>query len=310
MRQVASGATDVATENLIQFMTVVQARLNDSLQYCERELRNPRASASRFGPPGPVQQLMGQVQNVWNRAGVRQNRINALAAEKEQAQDQCDKMATAQTSVQKEINQLRPRNAQLQEEIASLRQDLLAARATPQPVRPPSVSSASSKHAGLADQEQIGMLKQFRGERETLRRENAKLRTANEQWRTESVKEKLHNDKTIDDLYNRWKEAEGKLKRSQGQSTSHLPSHHEMRGHIRLPAAEGRAPHSATAGDPQRPSVLPIPIDLPAYSDATSSAQAPQLAPHRSASATSQGPLDQEEEMESDSQTKSASQEQ
>ncbi len=313
VRQVAGGATDVATENLIQFMTGVQARLNDSLQYCERELRNARASASRFGPPGPVQQLMGQVQNVWNRAGVRQNRINALAVEKEQAQDQCDKMATAQTSAQKEISQLRAQNVQLQEEIASLRQDLLAARATPQPVGPPSVSSASSEHARLANPEQINMLnatlKRIRGERETLRRENAKLRTANEQWRTESAKEKLRNDKTIDDLYNRWKGAEGKLKQSQRQSTSRLPSHHEMGGHIRLPAAKGRASHSAVTADPQRPSVLPIPIDQSIQQGTASFQQAPQLTPHRSASETSQETLGREEAMESDSQAESESRE-
>ncbi len=165
MRQVAGGATDVATGNLIQFMTGVRARLDESLQYCERELQNARASASRFGPPGPVQQLMGQVQNVWNRAGVRQNRINALVEEKEQAQDLCDRMATAQTTAQMEISQLRAQNTQLQKEIASLRQDLLAARATP-----PSVSSESSDPSRLADPEQIRKLnttvERIRGERE------------------------------------------------------------------------------------------------------------------------------------------------
>ncbi len=96
VRQVASGATDVATENLIQFMTGVRARLNESLQYCEGELRNARASATRFGPPGPMQQIMGQVQNVWNRAGVRQNRINALVEEKEQVQEEAAQGEAAQ----------------------------------------------------------------------------------------------------------------------------------------------------------------------------------------------------------------------
>ncbi len=42
MRQVAGGATDVATGNLIQFMTGVRAQLDESLQYCERELQNVR----------------------------------------------------------------------------------------------------------------------------------------------------------------------------------------------------------------------------------------------------------------------------
>ena len=306
------GLQGVATGNLIQFMTGVRARLNKSLQYCEGELRNARASASRFGPPGPVQQLMGQVQNVWNRAGVRQNRINVLVEEKEQAQDQCDRMATAQTSAQREISQLRVQNAQLQEEIVSLCQDLLAARATPQPVGPPSVSSASSDHAGLATQEQIRRLnatvERIKGEREALRRDNAKLRTANEQWRTESGREKLRNDTTIDDLYKWWREAESQLKRLQA-SSGRLPSHHEMGGHIRLPAAEGRASHSATTEDPQSPSVLPIPIDQSAQPGTASFSQAPQLMPHRSASETSQETLGREEAMES-SQAESESQEQ
>ena len=64
--------------------------LDEGLQYCERELQDACTSASRFGPPGPVQRLMGQVQNIWNRACVRQNRINALVEEKEQARRECD----------------------------------------------------------------------------------------------------------------------------------------------------------------------------------------------------------------------------
>ncbi len=227
VRQVASGATDVATDNLIQFMTGVHAQLNESLQYCERELRNARASTSRFGPPGPVQQLMGQVQNVWNRAGVRQNRINALVVEKEQAQDQCDKIATAQTTAEQEIGQLRACNEQLQKENERLRQELLAAKATPRPAGPPFVSSESSNPSGLTDREQIRQLtataNRIRGEREALRRENAKLRTANEKWKIEAKREKLLNDTTIDNLHKRWWEAEDKLKRVQ-----RLPSHHEM----------------------------------------------------------------------------------
>ena len=139
--QVASGATDVATDNLLQFMIGVHARLDESLQYCEGELWNACASASRFGPPGPVQHLMGQVQNVWNRAGVRQNRINTLVEEKEQARDQCDKMATAQITAQQEIGQLRARNEQLQKENERLLQELLAAKVTLLPAGPPSVSS-------------------------------------------------------------------------------------------------------------------------------------------------------------------------
>ena len=174
-----------------------------------------RASASRFGPPGPVQQLMGQVQNVWNRAGVRQNRINALVEEKEQARDQCDKMATVQTTAQQEIGQLRARNEQLQKENEHLRQELLATKAIPRPAGPPSVSSESSNQSGLTDQERIRQLAatadRIRGEREALRRDNTKLRTANEKWRTESVKEKQRNDKTIDDLYKRWRETESQL---------------------------------------------------------------------------------------------------
>ncbi len=106
MCQVAGGATDVATDNLIRYMSGVRAWLDDSLQYCEGKLRNARTSTSRFGPPGPIQHLMGHVQNVWNQAGVKQNRINTLVDEKDQVKEQCDKMATAQTAAQQEIGQL------------------------------------------------------------------------------------------------------------------------------------------------------------------------------------------------------------
>ncbi len=169
VRQVAGGATDVATENLIRFVAGIRTQMDEGLQQCERELQSARTSASRFGPPGPVQHLMGQVQNVWNRAGMRQNRIKALVEEKEQARSQCNRMATAQTTAQQEIGQLRTQNKRLQKENESLCWDLLAAKATPQPVGPPSVSSESSNQSGLTDQEWIKQLTatadRIRGER-------------------------------------------------------------------------------------------------------------------------------------------------
>ena len=106
VRQVAGGATDVATENLIRFMAGMRAQLDEGLQCYERELQDARTAASRFGPPGLVQHLMGKVQHVWNHAGVKQNRIDVLVNKKEQARSQCDRMATAQTTAQQEIGQL------------------------------------------------------------------------------------------------------------------------------------------------------------------------------------------------------------
>ena len=314
MRQVAGGATEVATDNLIRFMARVQAQLDENMQSCMRELRDARSSASRFGPPGPVHQLMGKkVQHVWNHAGMKQNRIDALEGEKHQAREQCDKMATAQTAAQQEIGQLRAQNERLQTENERLRRELLAAKATPRPAGPPSVSSESSNPSGLTDQEQIRQLtataNRIRGEREALRRENEKFKAANDKWRTDAIKEKQRNARTIDDMYNQWKEAEDKLKRALA-SPIRLPSHQEMGGHVYLSAAEGQASHSATVGDPQEPPVLPTPLNQPVRLGATNSPQAPQLTPHRSASETSQETVGREEAMESDPQTESESQEQ
>ncbi len=101
VRKVAGGATDVAAGSLIPFLERLRTRLDDDLHFCTRELQSTRTSASRFGPPGPVQHLMGQVQSLWDRAGVRQNRIDALVEEKEQVKSQCDQMATAQTNAQR-----------------------------------------------------------------------------------------------------------------------------------------------------------------------------------------------------------------
>ncbi len=78
--------------------------------------------------------------------------------EKEQARDQCDKMATAQTTAQQEIGQLRAHNEQLQKENERLRQELLAAKATPRSAGPPSVSSEPSNQPGLTDKEQVRQL--------------------------------------------------------------------------------------------------------------------------------------------------------
>ncbi len=143
---------------VIQYVEGCRARLDDDLRLCTQELRDVRGSAAATGPPGLTRHLMGQVQGLWERVGVRQNRIDALAKEQTHARDQCDQMAAAQTNAQKEIGQLRAHNEQLQKENESLCQEVLAARATLRPAGPPSVSSESSTHSGLADQERIRQL--------------------------------------------------------------------------------------------------------------------------------------------------------
>ena len=245
---------------------------------------------------------------------MKQNRIDVLEAEKDQVKEQCDKMATAQTSAQQEIGQLRVQNEQLQVENERLRRELLAAKATPRPAGPPSVSSESSNPSGLTEQEQIRQLtataNRIRGEREALRKENEKYKVANEKWRTDAIIEKQRSESTIDDMYKRWKEVECQLKWALA-SPSQLPSHQEMGGHhLRLPATEGRASHSTATAQPQGPPVLPTPLNQPARLGATGSPQAPQLTPHRSASETSQETVGREEDMESDSLSESGSQEQ
>ncbi len=219
------------------------------------------------------------------------------------------------TTAQQEIGQLRAHNEQLQKENERLRQELLAAKATLRTAGPPSISSESSNQSRLTDQDRIRQLTatadQIRGEREALRKDNVKLKAANEEWRTEAHREKLRNDTTIDDLWNWLQAAENKLTQSPGQASSHLPSHREMGGHqIRLPAAEDMTSRSIATGESRRPSVLSTSVDQPAHSGAISSLQPSHLAPHHSASETSQQTLGQEEAMESDSQAESESQEQ
>ncbi len=190
-----------------------------------------------------------------------------------------------------------------------MRQELLAARATPRPAGPPSVSSESSNPSGLTDQEQIRHLtatvNRIRGEREALRRENEKYKVANEKWRTDAIKEKQRNARTIDDMYNRWKEAEERLRQLPAPPRQ-LPTHQEMGGHVHRPDMDEQAPPSTTTADPQGPPVLPTPLNQPARLGATGSPQAPQLTPHRSASETSQETLGREEAMESDSLSESS----
>ncbi len=147
---------------------------------------------------------MGQVQSVWDHASVRRNRIEALVKEKGQAGDQCNEMATAQTNAQSEIGQLRASKEQLQKNNDCLRQELLVARATPRPSQPSSVSSGSSTHSGLTNQAQIKQLtadnNRIRGEREVLRNDNEKLRTANAEWKASARREKERHDAMMDRL--------------------------------------------------------------------------------------------------------------
>ncbi len=234
MRQVAGGATDVAADYMLKCLDSFRTYMNDDLRLCTQEIQDARRSASAFGPPGPVRHLMGQIQSLWERLGVRQNQINVLVEEKERAKAQCDQMATAQTNTQREIGQLRAANAQLQQDNDRLRQELLTARATPCPSQPSSVSSGSSAHSGLPDQERVKQLtadnNQIRGEREALRKDNDKLKGAIAEWKVSVRREKERHDAMEDRLLASLKETEGKLKQSQGQPSSRLPSHHEMGG--------------------------------------------------------------------------------
>ncbi len=240
VRQLAAGATDVAAECMLQYLDSFRSRLNEDLRLCTQEIQGARRSAAAFGPPGPVQHVMGQIQGLWERVGVRQNRIDALIEEEEQARSQCDQMATAQTNAQREIGQLRAANDQLQQDNDPLRQELLAARATPRPSQPSSTSSGSSKHSRLTDQERVKQLtadnNRIRGEREALRKYNDKLKGAIAEWKANAYREKVHTDATVDRLLALLQEAEDKLRQPQGQPPSRLPSHQEMGGSSTLPA--------------------------------------------------------------------------
>ncbi len=105
------------------------------------------------------------------------------------------------------------------------------------------------------------------GGREALQKDNETLKAANAEWRTEARQGKLQNDTTIDRLWDRLQEAEDKLKQSQEQSSSHLPSHREMGGHRPcLPAAEGRNLSLLRLG--KRRDLLicrPLPVNLPIW---------------------------------------------
>ena len=302
-------------DSVVQYVESFRARFNEDLRSCTQELREARGLAAATGPPGPTRHLMGQVQGLWERADVRQNQINALTREKAHAREQCDQMATAQTTAQKDIRQLRAHNEQLKQENERLRQEVLAARATPRPTGPPSVSSKTSSHSGMADQERIRQLtadaNRIRGEREALRKDNVKLRAANEKWRKDANREKLVNNTTIDGLVSQLQAAEDKLKRLQGLPSSSLPSHQEIGGHqLRLPAPEGRTSLPATSGESRGSLNVPPSVAPPSHLEATDSSRTSQHMPQRSASAMAQEPRGQEEAMESDSQAESEPEEQ
>ncbi len=79
----------------------------------------------------------------------------------------------------REIGQLKATSDQLQKDNDWLRQELLAARATPGPSKPSSSSSGSIARSGLTDREQALRLEAdnnwIRNERKALREENARL---------------------------------------------------------------------------------------------------------------------------------------
>ncbi len=67
--------------------------MQEDFRLCTGEIQEAHQSPAEFGPPGPVQQLMGQIKGLWERDGMRQHRMDALVREKEQARAQCNQMA-------------------------------------------------------------------------------------------------------------------------------------------------------------------------------------------------------------------------
>ncbi len=105
--------------------------------------------------------------------------MEALTDEKNQVKVQCDQMAEAQTGSQTEIRQLKVANERLQQENDQLRQELLAARATPRPLNLPPASLTSSTTSGPFAREEVDWLdrdgKRLWKERKVLQDRNKEL---------------------------------------------------------------------------------------------------------------------------------------
>ncbi len=120
---------------------------------------------------------------------------------------------------------------------------------------------------------------------------------------------RIRNDVIIDGLVGKLREAQSKDKQLQGPSQSYLPSHEEMGEHQHHASTAGRRPSfPVMPGGTQEPPALSPYTSQSTHTGAIDSPQLPQLTPERAAtSATSQGPLDPEEAIESDSQAGSGS---
>ncbi len=105
--------------------------------------------------------------------------MEALTDEKNQVKVQCDQMAEAQTGSQTEIRQLKVANERLQQENDQLRQELLAARATPRPLNLAPASLTPSTTSGPFAREEVDRLdrdgKRLWKERKVLQDRNKEL---------------------------------------------------------------------------------------------------------------------------------------
>ncbi len=64
MRRVAAGATEFATGCILRCLDNIRSHLQEDFRLCTGEVQIARQSAAAFGPPEPVQQLMGQIQSL------------------------------------------------------------------------------------------------------------------------------------------------------------------------------------------------------------------------------------------------------
>lgn len=55
----------MAANCLLQCLDTIRTRMQEDFRRCSGEVQAVRQSAANFGPPEPVQRLMGQMQSLW-----------------------------------------------------------------------------------------------------------------------------------------------------------------------------------------------------------------------------------------------------
>ncbi len=304
--QSAQGTADGAIGYALAILDKVRTDIEERFCFQTRALQDSRQEGKEFGRHPQLQSLLGRMRYLWERNIALQLQVRALTEEREeQIQYQAAELETT-LGLHNKVAELTQARDQLQRQLNELR------AAPPVPATPPApaaseVQQTTREWKALADRLE-GDVTCIRTERGKLRDQVKGLQTAYQQKLDELARANYTIDFFREQIKSLRRPAQPTSTPSRASITlsgSHLPTHEEMGGHIRLPVVSDPALLLTTTpeGQSMPPTLTPVRNYTPGP-HGTATPTLPQLTSQASASVAAPPHQEpgREEEMDSEPQ--------